>query len=67
MRLPMSCACENRRMSQEYERMRRLAKAWAKLEDKAAALYLEPDGIYGFSDASEDNTDKRIIEIVSPY
>lgn len=67
MWLPMSCACENRRISQEYERMRRLAKAWAAIEEKAAALYLNTDGTYGFSDAEDDNTEKRIIEIISPY
>lgn len=61
----MSCACEHRKMAGEHERMRRLAKATAKLLDKTIALYKNDDGTYGFTEDTEIN--KHIIEFVSPY
>ncbi len=61
----MSCACEHKKMASEYERMYRLAKMTAKLHDKTVALYKNDDGTYGFTTDTE--TDKPIIEYVSPY
>lgn len=62
----MSCACENKRMSQEYERMRRLAKALAKMENKDVVTYSNDDGTYGFT-SDLDNNDKPIVEYITPY
>lgn len=62
----MSCACENRRMGQEIERIRRLAKAWAKMEGETAVLYQNEDGTYGFTSISEDIV-KTIVEYITPY
>lgn len=61
----MSCACEHKKMASEYERMWRLAKATAALEDKTVALYKNDDGTYGFTIDAE--IDKPIVEFVSPY
>lgn len=61
----MSCACENKKMSSEYERMKRLAKASAKLNDKTVALYINDDRTYGFTIDTE--IDKKILEYISPY
>lgn len=61
----MSCACEHKRLASEYERMHRLAKATAKLQNKTVTLYKNDDGTYGFTTDTE--TDKPIIEYVSPY
>lgn len=62
----MSCACENRRMGQEYERIRRLAKAWAKAEGATVATYKNGDGSYGFA-AAEEEIGKPIVEYITPY
>lgn len=62
----MSCACENRRLGQEIDRYRRLAKAWAKAEGVIAVIYKNEDGTYGFMAASDEN-DKTIIEYITPY
>ena len=61
----MSCACEQKRLSSEYERMRRLAKATAKLEPQAVALDKNNDGTYGFT--TDIEIDKPIVEYISPY
>lgn len=61
----MSCACENKKRSGEYERMRRLAKMTAKLREKTVALYMNDDGTYGIS--VDNETDKKIVEYLSPY
>lgn len=61
----MSCACEQKKLASEYERMRRLAKATAKLHAKTVALYQNKDGTYGFTTDAEIN--KPIIEYISPY
>lgn len=61
----MSCACEQKRLSSEYERMRRLAKATAKLEGQTVALYKNGDGTYGFT--TDIETDIPIVEYISPY
>lgn len=62
----MSCGCENQRMSSERERMRRLAKALAKMEDATVALYRNEDGTYGFALASTE-IKKPIVEYITPY
>lgn len=61
----MSCSCEQKKLASEYERMRRLAKATAKLHTKTVALYQNKDGTYGFTTDAEIN--KPIIEYISPY
>ncbi len=62
----MSCACNNKRLAQEYDRIWRLAKGWAKMEEATAVIYKCEDGTYGF--ASEiDEIDKQIVEYVTPY
>lgn len=62
----MSCACEHKRMGQEIDRFRRLAKAWARMNDETAVIYQKPDGTYGFASASVEIT-KPIVEYISPY
>ena len=62
----MSCACENKRMSQEIERIRRLAKGWARMEGQTAVLYQKDDGTYGFSAISEE-INNPIVEYITPY
>lgn len=62
----MSCACENKKMSSEYQRILRLAKAFARLEDETVAIYANADGTYGFCLASLE-IEKKIIEYISPY
>ena len=62
----MSCACENKRMSQELERIHSLAKAWAKLEGMTAVLYRNEDGTYGFTSIS-DEIGKPIVEYITSY
>lgn len=62
----MSCACENKRMSHELERYRRLARAWARLEGEPAVIYRNSDGSYGFVSADKAE-DKEIVEFVSSY
>ena len=61
----MSCACEHKKLASEYERMRRLAKATAKIEDKTVALYKNDDGTYGFT--ADTEIDKPIVEYISPF
>lgn len=61
----MSCTCEHKKLASEYERMHRLAKATAKMEDKTVILYKNDDGTYGYTCDTE--TDKPIVEYISPY
>ena len=61
----MSCACENKKKSSEYERMRRLAKAAAELHEKTVVLFMNEDGTYGFSIDLEIN--KLNVEYISPF
>ncbi len=62
----MSCDCEHKRMGADYERMRRLAKALARMEDETVAMYRNPDGTYGFGLAGRES-EKTITEYISPY
>lgn len=61
----MNCGCENRKLSQELDRTRRLAKALAIMEDKTVAIYRREDSTYGFT--AELDTENKIIEYISPY
>lgn len=62
----MSCACENRKMASDLDRIRRLAKAFAKIEGADVAVLCNSDGTYSFQLASLP-TDKTIVEYVTPY
>lgn len=62
----MSCACENKKMGQELERFRRLAKAWAKMEGETAVIYKNDDGTYGFCSVAQE-IDNPIVEYITPY
>lgn len=62
----MSCACENKRMATERERIRRLAKAWARVEKETAVLYKKPDGTYNFAPAKSE-IEHPIIEYITAY
>lgn len=62
----MSCACENRRLAMERDRIYRLAKGWAAMEGKEAVIYRNEDGTYGFGPAGIES-DKEIVEYVTPY
>lgn len=62
----MSCNCENKRLGKEIQRIRRLAKAWAKLNDETVAIYKNPDGTYDFISASV-KIDKPIVEYITQY
>lgn len=61
----MSCACENKKLSKEHERMRRLAKATAILQETDVVLYKNADGTLGIS--TDLDTDRQILEYLSPY
>lgn len=64
----MSCACEHKRMGQELERFRRLAKAWAKMEGNTAIIYKNDDGTYGFASISAaSEIGKPIVEYITPF
>lgn len=62
----MSCACENKKMSSEYKRILRLAKAFAQIQGDTVAIYANADGTYGFCLASLE-IEKTIIEYISQY
>lgn len=61
----MSCACENTRMSKERDRMRRLAKAFAIIENVTAVIYKKDNGMLDFAPASDEI--ENIIEFITPY
>lgn len=56
----------NRRMSQEIDRIRRLAKAFAMSEGVTVAIYRNGDGTYNFATVS-NASNRQIIEYVTPY
>lgn len=62
----MSCACEHKKLSSEYERMKRLAKACARLQEQTVGLYKNPDDTYAFCVVTE-TSDKQFLEYLSPY
>jgi hypothetical protein len=53
-------------MGQEIDRFRKLAKAWAKMNEETAVIYQNPDGTYGFASISVE-IGKPIVEYISPY
>lgn len=62
----MSCACENKKYSQDLERIRNLAKAYAKLEGVTVSILKRKDGTYYFEAVSQENK-TNIIEFITPY
>lgn len=62
----MSCACEQRKLGQEYGRIRRLAKGFAEMEGKTVVIYRNHDGTYNFTVPSGDN-DNEFLEYITPY
>ena len=62
----MSCACEHKKMGSDLDRIRRLAKAFALMEQKTVAIVQNSDGTYGFCALSGKIT-KPIIEFISEY
>ena len=64
----MSCACEHKKLSSEYGRIRRLAKNCAVLNDETVVLYQRADGSYGFDGTENfENDNYKIIEYITPY
>lgn len=62
----MSCACEHKKLGSDLDRIRRLAKALAQMEEKTVAIVQNGDGTYGVCVVS-DNINKPIIEYISEY
>ena len=62
----MSCACEHKKLGSDLDRIRRLAKAYAEMEQTTVAIVRNSDGTYGFC-ALSDNITKPIIEYISEY
>ena len=58
----MSCACEHKKMSSEYERILRLAKAFAQLEEDTVAIYANDDGTYGYKITQDVRTAIEVSE-----
>lgn len=61
----MSCGCEHKKLASEYERMRRLAKATARLQGNTVVLYRNDDGTFGIS--SDLEIKKNVVEFITPY
>lgn len=62
----MSCGCLNKMLSQELDRIRKLAKGLARMEDTTVVIYRNPDGSYGFT-SFIDETDNPIVEYITQY
>jgi len=62
----MSCACEHKKTNSDIERIRRLAKACAVMEDAIVVIYSNTDGTYGFCKASSEIA-KPIVEYITQY
>ncbi len=62
----MSCACEHSRMARELERIRRLAKGYARIENITVVIVKNADESYSF-DRADLATDKQIVEYITPY
>ena len=64
----MSCACENMKKGRELDRIYRLAKAYAVMEDVSVCIYKKTDGTYEFCPLSNEiEIDNEIIEYITPY
>lgn len=60
----MSCACENKKMSSDRERIRTLAKKLAVVEQQTIAIIKNSDGTYDFCPvASIDG--RKVVEYIS--
>jgi phage terminase large subunit len=57
----MSCGCENRKLSVEYERIASLAKKAAMLDRCNYVVYIRPDGTYAF-DKEGTEIEGKIVE-----
>lgn len=62
----MSCGCENKKLGSDMERVWRLAKTFARMENVTIAIYKNADGTYGFTTVPEAEN-KNIVEFVTPY
>ncbi len=62
----MSCACEHKKLGSDLDRIRKLAKAYAQMEQTTVAIVQNADGTYGFCSFS-DNITKPIVEYISEY
>ena len=62
----MNCGCENKKLSKELGRIRRLAVAFSKLENVVTIIYKEKDGSYDFCPIDQRDN-KVIIEYITPY
>lgn len=62
----MSCACEHKKLGQEIERIRRLAKGYAEMEGVTVALFRNADGTFGFCSVNVE-IEKEIVEYITPY
>ena len=63
----MSCACGDRRRWQDVDRIRGLAKTWAKMENETVVLYRRTDGTYDFSPIDKNEPENEIVEYITPY
>lgn len=62
----MSCDCEHKKLGGEIDRIRKLAKAYAQMEDTTVAIYSNPDGTYGFCSISVE-INKPIVEYITQF
>ena len=62
----MSCACEQKKLGSQYGRIKKLAKAYAKVQQQPVAIYRNADGTYGFALATSE-INKPIVERILPY
>lgn len=53
-------------MGRELDRIRRLAKALAKMDDAVVVIYQNADGTYGFQSV-DNEINKPIIEFITKY
>lgn len=62
----MSCHCEHKKLGGEIERIRKLAKAYARMEDTTVAIYSNTDETYGFCRISAEIS-KPIVEYITQF
>lgn len=62
----MSCMCEQKQLQSDYQRMRKLAKALAMLENSTVEIWKNADGTYqyGVIGTAGSNT---VIEYITDY
>lgn len=64
----MSCACEHKKLSSEYDRIRKLAKGLARIENHIVVVFANPDGSYSFCrDDAPECENRKIVEYITPY